>query len=87
MSELLNILKQNNIKYSYGHYAGIYDSIIIKKNNYKIEIYETNNHLVSDLQKTPYTFGIMGSTNINQILHNLSFYLKIDINITQLSLF
>lgn len=87
MLELLNILNQNNIKYSYGKYANEYDSIIIKKNKYKIEIFEDQDCLVSDLQQIPYTWGIMGSTCINEILHDLSYYLKIDVTVTQLSLF
>lgn len=86
MNELLKLLNYNNIKFLISDYAGN-ESIVIKKNNYKIEIYEHKKILVSDLQKVPYTWGRMGSTTLNDILDDLKSYLNIYIDNVQLSLF
>lgn len=84
--ELVNILEINNIKYEYGDYAGK-KSIVIKKNKHKIEIYESKDRLVSDLQRVPYTWGRMGRTTLEDILEDLRDYLKIDIKFIQTSIF
>lgn len=86
MQELLKILDSNNIKYSYGKYGYDDDCIIIKKNNYKLEIYYENGY-VSDLQKVPYTWGRMGSTTLDEIINDLKNFLGINIIVSQLSLF
>lgn len=84
MKELVNLLQQNNIEYINSSYADK-KSIIIRKNGYQIEIYYKNG-FVSDLHKIPYTWGIMGSTSISEIIYHLEHYLKIKIIGYQLSL-
>ena len=81
MDELINILNKNNIKYTLSKYGDEDDSIVIKKNKWKMEIYYDyeNNRYVRDLQKVPYTFGEMGDTPLNEIIEELKEYLKIDI--------
>ena len=86
MQELLKILNDNGIKYSMSDYAG-YESVVIKKNKYQLEIYKNEKGYVSDLQKVPYTWGRMGSTTIDDILEDLRDFLGINITCSQLSIF
>ncbi len=86
MQELLKILNDNGIKYSMSDYAG-YESVVIKKNKYQLEIYKDEKGYVSDLQKVPYTWGRMGSTTIDDILEDLRNFLGINITCSQLSIF
>lgn len=86
MQELLEILNDNGIKYSVSDYAG-YESIVIKKNKYQLEIYKDDKGYVSDLQRVPYTWGRMGSTTIDGILEDLRNFLGINITSSQLSIF
>lgn len=87
MNELLKILNYSCIDYSISDYAGN-ESILIKKNKYQIEIYyKYNIGYVRDLHNIPYTWGIMGSTTLSEIIEDLKEYLKIDITNLQLSLF
>lgn len=86
MKDLFKVLDNNNIKYLFSDYAG-YESIVIKGNKYKIEIYKNEKGFVSDLQKIPYTWGRMGSTTFDVILEDLRDYLNINITNLQLSLF
>lgn len=86
MQELIKILDNNDINYSFGDYAG-HKSIVIKGNKHKIEIYKDERGYVSDLQKIPYSWGRMGSTTIKDILEDLEEYLKKDIKYMQLNLF
>ena len=79
MEKLIKILNSNNIKYSHGKYAG-YESIVIKKNKYQLEIYKSDDgHYVSDLQRVPYTWGRMGSTTLEWIISDLKDYLNINL--------
>lgn len=87
MEELLKILNDNKIKYSISDYAG-YESIVIKKNKYQLEIYKSEEgHYVSDLQKVPYTWGRMGSTTIDEIFEDLKKFLGINITKQQTNIF
>lgn len=86
MQELLEILNDNGIKYSVSDYAG-YESIVIKKNKYQLEIFKDDKGYVSDLQRVPYTWGRMGSTTIDGILEDLRNFLGINITSSQLSIF
>ena len=87
MKDLICLLDNNNIKYFYSKYGYDIDCIVIKKNNYKLEIYYKNGY-VSDLEKIPYTWGRMGSTSLDMIIDDLRNYLKIDLFLNeQLSLF
>lgn len=86
MQELIQILDNNSIKYSFGDYAG-HKSIVIKGNKHSIEIYQDNKGLVSDLQRIPYNWGRMGSTTLEEILNDLEKYLKISIKYIQLNIF
>lgn len=86
MQELLEILNDNGIKYSVSDYAG-YESVVIKKNKYQLEIFKDDKGYVSDLQRVPYTWGRMGSTTINGILEDLRNFLGINITSSQLSIF
>lgn len=86
MQELLEILNDNSIKYSISDYAG-YESVVIKKNKYKLEIYKNDKGYVSDLQKVPYTWGRMGSTTIDGILEDFRTFLGINITNSQLCIF
>lgn len=87
MLELISLLKNNNIKFSFGKYAYDEDCIIIKKNNYKLMIY-FDNGFVCDLQSIPYTWGEMGSCSLSDIFNYLQYYLNINLNKDiQLSLF
>lgn len=87
MQELIKILNENGIRYSMSDYAG-YESIVIKKNRYQLEIYkDEKGHYVSDLQKVPYTWGRMGSTTIDEIFEDLRKYLGINITSSQMYLF
>jgi hypothetical protein len=86
MQELLEILNDNGIKYSVSDYAG-YESVVIKKNKYQLEIFKDDKGYVSDLQRVPYTWGRMGSTTIDGILEDLRNFLGINITSSQLSIF
>ena len=86
MQELLEILNDNGIKYSVSDYAG-YESVVIKKNKYQLEIFKDDKGYVSDLQRVPYTWGRMVSTTINGILEDLRNFLGINITSSQLSIF
>ena len=86
MQELLEILNDNGIKYSVSDYAG-YESVVIKKNKYQLEIFKDDKGYVSDLQRVPYTWGRMGSTTIDGILKDLRHFLGINITSSQLSIF
>lgn len=86
MQELIQILDNNNISYSSGDYAG-HQSIVIKGNKHKLEIYQDSKGLVSDLQRLPYTWGRMGSTSLEEILEDLEKYLNKEIIYMQLSIF
>lgn len=86
MEELLKILKDNGVKYSISDYAG-YESIVIKKNKYQLEVFKDEKGYVSDLQKVPYTWGRMGATTIDDIFDDLREFLNINITSSQLSLF
>lgn len=72
MKELISILDLNNIKYDFSDYAG-HESIVIKNKHYKLEIYYDNGY-VSDLQRVPYSWGIMGSTTLDSIIEDLEKY-------------
>lgn len=78
MEDLIDLLDKNNIKYTYSKYGYDSDSIVVKKNKYKIEIYYDNGY-VSDLQRVPYTWGCMGNTTLDMIIDYLRNYLKIEI--------
>lgn len=80
MKELVDLLKINKIKYKEGFYTNE-PSIIIVKNNYKIEIFydSYSNELVGDIQRIPYSWGRMGSTSLEDIINDLREYLGIDI--------
>lgn len=87
MDDLIVLLDTNNIKYENGDYAG-HKSIVIKKNKHKIEIFiDSKGCYVSDLQKVPYTWGVMGSTTLNGILNDLEKYLGIKIQYSQTNIF
>lgn len=86
MQELLEILNDNGIKYSVSDYAG-HESVVIKKNKYRLEIFKDDKGYVSDLQRVPYTWGRMGSTTIDSILEDLRNFLGINITSSQLSIF
>lgn len=85
MKDFIKILNNNHIRYSISDYAG-YLSVIIRNNNYQLEIFKDESGYVSDLQKVPYTWGRMGSTTIDDIFDDLKYFLNINI-IYQLSLF
>ncbi len=78
MEKLIKILDSNNIKYSYGKYVG-HESIVIKKNKYKLEIFKDENVYVSDLQQGQYGFSKMGSTTLELIISDLKDYLNINL--------
>lgn len=86
MEKLLDLLNNNNVKYYLSDYAGK-ESILIRKNKYKIEIYKDGNYYVSDLQRVPYTWGVMGTTTLEYIVEDLKNYLEINITSNQLKLF
>lgn len=87
MKELIELLDRNNIPYEKGFYGFDTESIVIKKNKHQIEIYETERGLVSDLQKIPYSWGRMGSTNLEEIKNDLRVYLNIDLSKGQTNIF
>lgn len=85
MSELISLLKSNNINFTFSKYANI-DSIVIKNNNYSLEIFEDSLGLSSDLQTIPYNWGRMGSTTLSGIVDDLKNFLNLSI-VYQLTLF
>lgn len=87
MSELINILETNNIKYQHSVFGHTTKSILIKKRKYEIEIYENEHGLVSDLRKIPYTWGKMGSATLDSVLRDLEKYLEIKIKHCQTDIF
>ena len=87
MNELINLLETNNIKYEKSTYGYNDECIIIKGNKYQLEIYCDNQGLVRDLHNIPYTWGMMGSTTLEDILKEVEDYLMIKINYSQTTIF
>ena len=87
MKELIYLLKSYNIPFKNSIYGYEDKSIVISNKKYQLEIYEKNNHLVSDLQEIPYNWGRMGSTTLEEIKEDLSKYFNYKFDYMQTTIF
>lgn len=87
MKDLIELLNSYNIPFTNSVYGYDEESIIITSKKYQLEIYESENHLVSDLQKIPYTWGRMGSTTLEEIKEDLTKYFNYKFDYMQTTIF
>ena len=87
MKELIYLLNSYNIPFKNSIYGYEDKSIVISNKKYQLEIYESNNHLVSDLQEIPYNWGRMGSTTLEEIKEDLSKYFNYKFDYMQTTIF
>lgn len=87
MKELIELLNSYGIPFKNSTYGYDKESIVISNKKYQLEIYESNNHLVSDLQRIPYDWGRMGSTTVEEIKEDLSKYLNYKFDYKQYTIF
>lgn len=87
MKDLIELLNSYNIPFKNSTYGYDEKSIVITNKKYQLEVYKSNNHLVSDLQKIPYTWGRMGSTTLEEIKEDLTKYFNYKFDYMQITLF